>query len=308
MQTENSIIADLKSTYRNGGMTMKLIFVNVLIFITIAIIEVISSIIGGTTGSFILTAIDAVFSLSTDIRQFIFKPWGLFTSIFTHYTFLHLLFNMIFLFGVGRIFEQFFSPKRLLYTYILGGILGGLLEIIAQLLLPGFSGSIVIGASGAVMAVLVATAFYQPQLTISVWGLFNMRLIYLALIFILINLYNAGMGTKDGTAYFAHLGGALLGYLSVQNPFSATNIINRGMNIGDWIISLFKPKTKKGNFRYSRSKASETNRFKTDAEYNMEAKQRQEKIDLILDKISKSGYESLTKGEKEFLFKQSNQK
>lgn len=308
MQTENSIIADLKNTYRNGGMTVKLIFVNVLVFIVIAILEIISRIIGGTNGSLILTIIDTIFSLSTAIGQFVFKPWGLFTSIFTHYTFLHLFFNMIFLFGIGRIFEQFFSPKRLLYTYILGGIFGGLLEIIAQLLLPGFSGSIVIGASGAVMAVLVATAFYQPQLTISVWGLFNMRLIYLALIFILINLYNVGMGTKDGTAYFAHLGGALLGYISVRNPFSATNIINRGIRSGDWLISLFKPKTKNGNFRYSKSKASEANRFKTDAEYNMEAKQRQEKIDVILDKISKSGYESLTKGEKEFLFKQSNQK
>lgn len=308
MQTENGFITDLKNTYRTGGMTIKLIFINVLVFILIGILEVISRIIGGTAGSFILTIIDTVFSLSTSIGQFIIKPWGLFTSIFTHYTFLHLLFNMIFLFGVGRIFEQFFSAKRLLYTYILGGVFGGLLEIIAQLLLPGFAGSIVIGASGAVMAVLVATAFYQPQLTISVWGLFNMRLIYLALIFILINLYNAGIGTKDGTAYFAHLGGALLGYLSVQNPFSSTNIINRGIRVGDRIVSLFKPKTKKGNFRYSKSKVSESNRFKTDAEYNREAKQRQEKIDIILDKISKSGYESLTKEEKEFLFKQSNQK
>jgi membrane associated rhomboid family serine protease len=308
MQTENSIIADLKNTYRTGGMTIKLIFVNVLVFIIISILEVIARILGGNAGSLIFSGIDSIFSLSKSIGSFIIKPWGLFTSIFTHYTFFHLFFNMIFLFGVGRIFEQFFSSKRLLYTYILGGIFGGLLEIITQLLLPGFSGNIVIGASGAVMAILVATAFYQPQLTISVWGLFNMRLIYLALIFILVNLYNVGMGTKDGTAYFAHLGGALLGYLSVQNPFSTTNIINRGIRAGDWIVSLFKPKTKTGNFRYSKSKASESGHYKTDAEYNMEAKQRQEKIDVILDKISKSGYESLTKDEKEFLFKQSNQK
>lgn len=309
MQTENSFIADLKNTYRTGGMTIKLIFINVLVFIVIGIIEVVSRMIGGSLGVTLMYVTDSVFALFTSIKQFIFRPWGLFTSIFTHYGFIHLLFNMIFLYSVGRIFEQFFSAKRLLYTYILGGVFGGLLELITHLIFPGFSGGMVIGASGAVMAILVATAFYQPQLTVSVWGLFNMRLIYLALIFILVNLYNAGMGTKDGTAYFAHLGGALLGYLSVQNPFSSTNIVNRGIRIGDKIVSLFsRDKTKSGNFRYSKSKAAESRRFKSDEEYNMEAKKRQERIDAILEKISKSGYESLTKEEKDLLFRQSNQR
>lgn len=309
MQTENGFIADLKNTYRTGGMTVKLIFVNVLVFIVIGIIEVISRIIGGTLGGTLMNVTDSIFALFTSFKQFLFRPWGLFTSIFTHYGFVHLLFNMIFLYSVGRIFEQFFSAKRLLYTYILGGIGGGLLELIAHLILPGISGGMVIGASGAVMAVLVATAFYQPQLTVSVWGLFNMRLIYLALIFILINLYNAGIGTRDGTAYFAHLGGALLGYLSVQNPFSMSNIVNRGIRVGDKLVALFKgDKTKNGNFRYSKEKAAGSGRFKSDEEYNMEAKRRQERIDAILDKISKSGYESLTKEEKDLLFRQSNKR
>lgn len=308
MQTENSIIADLKNTYRNGGMTIKLIFINVLVFIFIGIIEVLSKIIGGGFEIKLLSIIHSTFSMQTSFKEFIIKPWGLFTNFFAHYKFFHLLMNMLVLYGAGRIFEQFFSANRLLYTYILGGIFGALLELTIHSILPGFSGIPVVGASGAVIAIVVAISFYQPRLTVSVFGLFNMRLIFLALILILSNLYNAGMGTEDGTAYFAHLGGALLGYISVQNPFSTTNIINRGIRAGNWIVSLFKPKTKNGNFRYSKSKASEANRFKTDAEYNMEAKQRQEKIDVILDKISKSGYESLTKGEKEFLFKQSNQK
>ncbi|HNR86639.1 MAG TPA: rhomboid family intramembrane serine protease, partial [Taishania sp.] len=126
-------------------------------------------------------------------------------------------------------------------------------------------------------------------------------LIYLALIFILINLYSAGMGIEDGTAYFAHLGGALLGYFSVKNPFSSNNIINRGIRMGDQLMQIFKKKPK-SSFNKSTSNA----RFKTDEDYNFEAKQRQEKIDKILDKISKSGYESLTKEEKDFLFRQSN--
>lgn len=309
MQTEKSFITDLKNTYRTGGMTIKLIFINVLVFIIVGIIEVVARIIGGSVGSTLLNVMDSVFGLFISFKQFIVRPWGVFTSIFTHYTFLHLFLNMLILFGVGRIFEQFFSAKRLLYTYILGGIFGGILELLAYLVLPGLSGSMVIGASGSVLAILVATAFYQPQLTVSVFGLFNMRLIFLALILVLANLYNAGMGTRDGTAYFAHLGGVLLGYLSVQNPFSANNIINRGMRIGDKLVTLLKGgKTKNGNFRYSKSKAAESRRFKSDEEYNMEAKKRQERIDAILDKISKSGYESLTKEEKDLLFRQSNQR
>jgi membrane associated rhomboid family serine protease len=307
MQTENSFIADLKNTYRTGGMTVKLIFINVMVFIVIGVLEVISKNLAGSVGQMVKIVTNSIFGLYTDVGEFIYRPWGLFTNIFAHYGFMHLFVNMFFLYVVGRIFEQFFSGKRLLYTYILGGVFGGLLEIIANLILPGFSGGIVIGASGSVMAILVATAFYQPQLTISVFGLFKMRLIYLALIFILTNLYNVGMGTEDGTAYFAHLGGALLGYLSVQNPFSSTNIINRGIALGDGLTGLFRRKQKKnGTFRYSKEKAANTRTYKSDEEYNMDAKRRQERIDAILDKISKSGYESLTKEEKDLLFSQSN--
>lgn len=308
MQTENSFLNDLKNTYRTGGMTIKLIFINIIVFIFIGIIEVIARLLGGTIGNILMYSVNLVFGLKTSLSLFIKSPWGLFTNIFTHFTILHLLFNMLFLYSIGRIFEQFFSGKRLVYTYILGGIFGGLLELLTHLILPNLPDTTVIGASGAVMAILVATAFYQPKLTVSIWGLFNLKLIYLALIFILLNLYNAGMGTQNGTAYFAHLGGALLGYLSVQNPFSSSNIINRGIRIGDSFLNLFKRnKTKKGKFSYSKKRATET-RFKSDEEYNVSAKEKQEKIDAILDKISKSGYESLSKNEKELLFKQSNQK
>lgn len=306
MQTENSIISDLKNTFKTGGMTVKLIFINVLVFVFIALTEVIVRLLGGNIGVTINWVVESIFSLSTPIKDFIVKPWGLFTYSFTHYGFMHLFFNMLFLFGIGRIFEQFFSAKRLLFTYILGGVFGGLLEVLAHLILPEYGAAQVVGASGSVLGILVATAFYQPQLSISIFGLFNMRLIFIALIFILTNLYNFAMGTEDSIAYLAHLGGALLGYISVQNAFAHNNIINRAIRLVDKITGLFKSnKTKNGNFRYSKS---ETGRhFKSDEEYNMDAKRRQQKIDAILDKISRSGYESLTKEEKELLFKQSGQ-
>ncbi|HNR86509.1 MAG TPA: rhomboid family intramembrane serine protease, partial [Taishania sp.] len=176
MRTSTNFVSDLKSTFYSGGMTVKLIFINVLVFIVIGVLEVLARIIGGNVGNGITELTISIFTLSASFKAFIFKPWGLFTSIFTHFGLMHLLFNMLFLYSVGRMFEQFFSAKRLLYTYILGGLAGGIFELVSHLILPGVEGGLVVGASGAVMAILVATAFYQPQLTVSIWGLFNMRL------------------------------------------------------------------------------------------------------------------------------------
>lgn len=302
MQAGNTILNDLKSTFRNGGMTTKLIFINVLVFIGIGLLEV----LGRNVNSGFYTLLYYLIGLCTNIGEFVFRPWGIFTYMFSHFGFMHLLMNMLFLYVVGQYFEQFFSAKRLLYTYILGGIFGGLFEILVHLIVPSMNGSYVIGASGSVMAVMAAIAFYQPQLTVSVWGLFNLKLIYIALLFLFSNLYSVAMGADSGIAYFAHLGGMLLGYMSIQNPFSSTNIINRGINMGDKITTLFQSKkVSKGNFTYSKERASETRVYKTDEQYNMEAKRKQERIDAILDKISKSGYESLSKEEKDLLFSQS---
>lgn len=302
MQAGNNFVSELKNTYRSGGMTTKLIFINIVVFIGIGLLEV----LGRNVFSGFYTFLYYLIGLCTNIGEFVFRPWGLFTYMFSHFGFMHLLTNMLFLYVVGKFFEQFFSAKRLLYTYILGGIFGGLFEILVHLIVPSMNGSYVIGASGSVMAVMAAIAFYQPQLTVSVWGLFNIKLIYIAALFLFSNLYSVGMGADSGVAYFAHLGGMLLGYLSIKNPFSSTNIINRGMALGDKFIALFQSKrSKKGKFTYSKDRASQTRTYKTDEQYNMEAKQKQERINAILDKISKSGYESLSKEEKELLFSQS---
>jgi len=302
MQAGNNILNDFKNTFRNGGMTTKLIFINVLVFVGIGLLEV----LGRNVNSGFYTFLYYLIGLCTNIGEFVFRPWGIFTYMFSHFGFMHLLTNMLFLYVVGQYFEQYFSAKRLLYTYILGGIFGGILEIAIHFIVPSMSGSYVIGASGSVMAVMAAIAFYQPQLTVSIWGLFNLKLIYIALLFLFSNLYSVAMGADTGVAYFAHLGGMLLGYLSIKNPFSSTNIINRGMAFGDKVVSLFKSKkVSKGNFTYSKDRAAQSRTYKSDEQYNMEAKQKQERINAILDKISKSGYESLSKEEKDLLFSQS---
>ena len=306
MQTERNLIDDLKHQFKYGGTTIRLIILNVAIFLLIQITLVFGRLIGGDIDLQVTSVVNSIFALNTNFSEFIYKPWGLFTSVFAHYSIFHLLFNMLFLYSAGKFFESMFDQKRMIYTYVLGGVFGGLIELVAHFVFPTLSGEpvVIVGASGSVMAIFAALAFHRPNLIVNVLNLFSMRLIFIAGIFILIDLVSLGL--NDGTAHFAHLGGVLFGMISVYNYHSSSNSINRLQMLGDRISRFFKAlfssnkklKVKKGG-------AYQNPRFKSDEEYNLEKKQKQAKTDAILDKISKSGYESLTKAEKEFLFNQS---
>lgn len=309
MQTENNFFDELKHQYKYGGMTIRLIFINLMVFLLISILDVFTRILGPSLGQHVGNFIGNLFVLQTNIWEFITHPWGLFTSIFAHTDFIHLLWNMVFLYFAGRMFLQYFDGKRLLYTYILGGLFGGILEIMVHLISPVMSSGGVIGASGSIMAILVAIAFHRPKTIVFQLGSFSVFIIYFAIAFILRDLYKAGTG--GNVAHFAHLGGAIIGMISIQRPYSNSNIIMITQSIGDKIGHFFKvifrptktPKMKVTKKNTS-SNTSQT-RYKSDEEYNMEAKARQQKTDSILDKIAKSGYESLSKDEKDFLFRQS---
>lgn len=300
MQAEQNLFDSLKNAYRYGGMTTRLIFINAAIFLLIQILSVIIRLMMADN-SILSVFLNAVFTLNTDLKYFIFMPWGLITSIFAHFSLWHFVLNMLFLYFSGRMFEQLFDAKRLWYTYLFGGIAGGMLEIIAHAIFPALQNSqiVIVGASGSIMAIFMALAFYRPNLNVMLFGLFPVRLIFLALFFLLSDLISLGM--NDGVAHFAHLGGAIFGAISIRNLSSRSNMMNKIQRWGDSLISsikaIFKPSSKQ-------TKRSNT-RMKTDEEYNMEKKSKQEKIDQILDKISKSGYESLTRQEKDFLFNQS---
>ena len=209
---------------------------------------------------------------------------------------------MIFLYFAGRMFTQLFDKSRLIYTYILGGIAGGTLEIVAHSLFPKLQmfNDIVIGASGSIMAIFIAIAFYRPNIKVNFFGIFPVRIIILAVVFILMDLLD--LGKPDGTAHFAHLGGAIFGLISIQNLHGDGNIISRFRRLMHRFPRIkFTNSSKKMKVK----KGGRTTAAKSDEEYNLNSKLEQERIDEILDKISKSGYESLTKKEKEFLFNQS---
>lgn len=295
MNTQRNIIDELKLQFLNGGMAMKLIFINVGVFLGLKILQVIFSL--STLDSVYEWIINNLFVLHTDFWGFLTRPWGIITSIFTHFDFIHLLSNLLFLYFFGKMFEQFFNAKRLLYVFVLGGILGGVLEIISGVF-PVISPHTVIGASGGVMAILAAVATYRPTTKVHLFGVFPISIIWIAVFFFFKDFLS--LGANNGIAHFAHLGGAVLGFLSVQNISSSSNIVNRAMRFGDGLEGMFSK-----NRSRMKVKRNPNVRYQTDEQYNENKKNNQEEIDRILDKISKAGYESLSKKEKDFLFRQS---
>jgi len=295
----NPFLDQLKYQFRNGSMHIRLILLNVFVF---AVINILVMIDRANPSLGLASFVSRTFTLQTDPQLFIRNPWGLITSIFSHFGFFHLLMNMLFLYFAGNMFLQFFTNRRLLHVYIIGGLTGGLLELLSKQLLAGtslFDYIPVVGASGSVMALFVAIAVHRPNTQVLFFGVFPVKLIVIAGLYVLMDLLQIRKG--DGIAHFAHLGGALIGFLSVTNLHSSRNIINMSESFGQRFMKfwtgLFKPKTK--------LKVEKGGKPKTDEQYNMDKKAHQEKTNRILDKISKSGYESLSKAEKEFLFSQS---
>ena len=301
---DKNIFQDLKYRFQYGGMHVKLLFVNAIVFILIGFLHVFTRLLGNiefqqTTAIFL----HDIFALQADFLGLITKPWGLITSIFSHFEFMHFLFNMLFLFFAGQLYEQLFGGKKLLNIYILGGVAGGILEIVAHELFPALSNSqsIVVGASGSIMAIFIATAMYRPNTKIMLFGILPIRIIVLAGIYFIYDLLSLGM--PDGTAHFAHIGGGIIGIISVRTMDKPNNILTRFTRFTDKVFTLFSRDffRKKNSFKVERG-----GRPLTDEEFIERKKENQAKIDAILDKISKSGYESLSSKEKEFLFKQSN--
>lgn len=290
---------EIKYQWNYGGMHIKLIGVNLAVFLLINIPLAFAGLGGFSAQSNVHYVLNEIFVLHGDLNGLLTHPWGLFTSIFAHFGFYHFLMNMLVLFFLGRMFDQFFSSKRLLYTYLLGGVIGGIVQIIAHQIFPGLhsSGIYIVGASGSVMAIFMAVAFYRPNLTVQLFGIFPVKLILLAALYLLSDLLN--ISKDDNIAHFAHLGGALIGYLSVQNLGSPNNIITRLENL---FSKNSTPKVKRSKMKVVKNKNYDT---RSDEAYNEFKNIEQEQVDAILMKIKKAGYDSLTKREKEILFEYS---
>src|SRR5690554_202329 len=292
---------EIKYQWNNGGMHIKL-----AVFVLIKVILVFGalSVPQGYLNPMEYVVFD-IFTLRGDFQGFLTHPWGIITSIFAHFDFMHFAFNMLFFYFISRFFLLYFSNQRMLYTYILGGLMGGIFQILAYSIFPALQGSqiFVVGASGAVNAIFMAAAFYRPMAEVHLFGMIRLKMIYIAGAYILLDLIQ--MGGTDNVAHFAHLGGAAFGILSIYNIDSKKNVINfTRITVENLKVSL-KGKPKMKAHKGGKAAGKTTAQNLSDEEYNLNKKKKQAEIDAILDKISKSGYDSLTKKEKQILFDQS---
>lgn len=292
MQQKRNLFEELKFQLKSGTMTNKLVIVNICVFLLIHLLFALEKIIGV---SFISILIQKTFTLDATLIGALSMPWGFITSIFAHFDLMHIFSNLIFLYFAGNLFERYFNSRMLLLTYLFGGLAGGLGEVISTTLLFPNEYHTVLGASGSVMAIFAALAFYSPNTKVFLFGVLPVRLFVLALFFLANDLIGIG-NANDHIAHFAHLGGALFGFLAMQNLNSPKNILTKIDELSKRIRETFK--------RIGKAKPKKR-RTKSDEEYNYEKKNKQDQTDLILDKISKSGYDSLSKKEKDFLFNQS---
>ncbi|TXD52532.1 MULTISPECIES: rhomboid family protein [unclassified Polaribacter] len=278
-----NIIQEIKGRYISGNIIEKLIFINIGVFVFALLLTVFSKLYNGE-GSFIADW----FALSDNFNSMLFKPWSIISYGFLHAGFLHILFNCIGLYFIGNLFLQYFSEKQLLSFYLLGTFFGGVLYLLSQNYFPLFQGrsSSLVGASAGVSAIFVGVATYIPNYELKIRFIGYVKLWYLAAIWVGLDVLGL-IGTNAG-GNFAHIGGALFGFLYVKRAS------NKEITVFDSIGSLFKKKEKPLQTVY---KSTEK---KAQRQPNLE----QQEINEILDKISKSGYDTLTKSEKEFLFKQ----
>ena len=283
-----------------ASVTEKLIAVNVIVFLFFGIINTIFSLfeIPGFANFY------DWFVLPSDPAEFILKPWTIISYSFLHGGIFHLISNMLILYFSGIYFLNFFSPKRLLNYYFLGVIIGGLIFMLSYNLFPAFAGgkSYLVGASAGVMAVLIGVATQAPNMYVRLLILGNLKFWWIAAALVAIDIIQIPMGNAGG--HLAHLGGAGLGYLYTTQLHKGNDIGAWWENLMDGIANLFKKREKKAKMKTvhrtsnKRSGTSSSNSRST----SMSKSEKQQKVDAILDKISKSGYESLTKAEKDFLF------
>jgi|DewCreStandDraft_4_1066084.scaffolds.fasta_scaffold13059_3 membrane associated rhomboid family serine protease len=229
------------------------------------------------------------------------RPWTIITYMFLHLDFFHILFNMLMLFFGGMLFSQYINQKKLLHVYLIGGIFGGLFYVLSFNIFPVFyelkNHSIALGASASVIAIVVAIAVFIPDMSVNLFLLGNVKLKYIAIGLLIIDLISIEKGNSGG--HIAHLGGAFYGAIW------ALNYRYRYVKIPKFDINkIFQ---RKSTFKIHKNPKG-SSRPISDEEYNKQKVERQKRIDQILDKISKSGYDSLTKEEKEFLFSNSNKK
>ena len=299
--TQPNAADNLKRFFREGSALANLIIFNIAVWVLVQAFRIIFFLYNQPDAAIATTAIIRIFGVPASLPSLFNKPWTIVTYMFLHIDVWHVLFNMLWLYWFGKIFVEFMGNKKLVLVYFLGGISGALVYILAFNFFPVFSAALpqsyALGASASVMAIVTAAAFKVPDYSVYLLFFGRIRIIYMAIALFVFDFFMIPTGNAGG--HIAHIGGALFGFLYIQL------FANAGRGWFDW----HSP----GRSRF-RGKTSWNETFEnpgrplSDENYNVGKIQKQKKMDDILEKISKGGYDSLTKDEKEFLFKSSGKR
>jgi len=285
-----NIIDDLKLQYKIGGIVTRLLFWNVALFVIPWLFFELLSLLGIT--------IDYMqyLSLSSNPADLLWKPWSLFSYAFFHTGILHILFNMMVLNFSGRLFMTYFTSKQLFGLYVLSAIFAGISYVLIFYLLN--INAPIVGASAAIMAILVATTTYYPLMDLRLLIIGNVKLWHVTAVIVVIDLMQLRSENMGG--HISHLAGAMFGFIFIKLLQNGTDLSAAVSRFIDFFTKLFQKNTaspfKKVHKNYSRPVVKSVSKIVT-------KDKSQQQIDEILDKISQSGYDSLSNEEKEFLFK-----
>ena len=295
-----SLIDEIRAAARSGGMVTQLIAINLGVFLIVNLVGVFYF-LGGNGGSNMLTSYLAV---PASIPMLWTRPWTIFTYMFLHEGFLHILFNILWLYWFGTIFLQYFSSKQLLGLYILGGLFGGLFYIVSFNVFPVFAPHVLrsyaLGASASVIAIVAATAVYVPNYVVQLMFIGPVKLKWIAIVMIVLDVI--GVSSANSGGHLAHLGGAFMGWIFINSYRNKTDITKFIPWIATNLFSKTKAKKKNPHMHVSYK------RGETEHEYNARKRENQKQLDSILEKVKKDGYASLTRAEKDILFSSSNKK
>ncbi len=293
----NSFFDNLKNAFsRSGNGLMRILLINIVIFLILLVLGVVFSL---AKMPYVYQAVASQLVLPADLGEFITKPWTLITYFFTHEGFFHILFNMLILYWFGSMIMEFLGSEKLVNLYILGGLAGGLFYMLLYNTLPYFAGQVetshMLGASAGVYAVVVGAATFMPNYTISLILLGPVRIKYIAIFYVLLSFAQAAGPNAGGE--LAHLAGTGVGFLFIKQLQKGNDLGSPITRFLNFVRSLFV-KQPKVRVSYRNQKGNRTNGNRHQPGFS----NKQEEIDAILDKISESGYDSLSKEEKKKLF------
>jgi Uncharacterized membrane protein (homolog of Drosophila rhomboid) len=298
-----SIFTEINRRFNAGSLLTKYIFINVGVFIAIRLLIIFMQLFM-KEASFL-----EYIELPSSLTLLAYRPWTIITYMFVHIDFLHILFNMLWLYWFGKIFLTFFTGRQLGGLYILGGIAGAALFLIAYNIFPYLKqlsyNSFLVGASASVMAIVFAVSFYRKEYTISLLLIGRIKLIYLAIGVFLLDII--AITSENAGGHIAHIGGALFGILFAFRYNKGKDITGFINKIIDRFVNIIKHKPTFNTHRTEKNISDDKNdnkyhRTETDDEYRRRKNEENSVIDEILDKLKRSGYESLSAEEKKRLF------